>query len=88
MLCDRWRHARVAAGKHFVTGCERHHGRNFRKTLELIKPAKPLRFAAIRDKFPEMNRQGAERSFRREVRMIKDAVLNDKMMKHSSGKER
>ena|GEM_PF-2316918 len=62
-----------------MTCGERDCGRNFRKTFELIELAKALRVAAIRKKFPEM--------IGREVRMIKDAVLDDEMTKHSSEKE-
>ncbi len=50
--------------------------RNLEKTFELIELTMSLRIAAIRKQFPAMSAEEAEGYFWREVREIKDAMLD------------
>ncbi len=59
---------------------------NLKKTFELIELCKALRIAAIRKKSPAMSIKEAEQYFWREVRMIKDEMLDDAVKKQSSRK--
>lgn len=68
-----------------MSGREERYRRNFKKTFELIELARALRIGAIRKKFPAMSSREAEQYFWREVRMIKDAMLDDAVIRHSSG---